>query len=224
MARGPQKAAKRFKGYIINGFRFHTKEREINRKTQNSGVVITASTSSYASAKDKKPITGDVTYYGILTDIIELNYYEHFKVVLFKCDWANVHSQRKGVKKDNYGFTLVNFSRLLFNGNQVSDEPFILATQAKQVFYVQDPIEKEWRIVVHTKPRDFFDMQADVLTDDIEFQVDNDIPQNIMNEIEEEFSWNRNDVPELTIDTPIINTFDFQVNTHEDTQFEEDNN
>lgn len=126
-------------------------------------------------------------------------------------------------KEDDYGFTLVNFSRLLFNGNQLSDEPFILATQAKQVFYVQDPIEKEWQIVVHTKPRDFFDMQGDILTDDIEFQVDNDIPKNIINEIEEEFSWNRNDVPELTIDTPMINTFNFQVNSHEDTQFEEDN-
>ena len=32
-----------------------------------------------------------------------------------------------------------------------SEEPFILATQAKQVFYIVDPSDKKWSIVVPRK-------------------------------------------------------------------------
>lgn len=223
MARGPNRATERFKGYVINGFRFHTKDREANRKTQNSGIVVVASTSSYASAKDQNPVAGDVTYYGILNDIMELNYYEHFKITLFKCDWADIHSYGKGVRKDDFGFTLVNFNRLLFTGDQLSDEPFILACQAKQVFYVQDPVEKDWKVVIHTKPRDFFDMQQEVSTDDIEVHLENIIIGTSTNEAEEEFSWNKNDVPELTIDTPLINAHVLETNTFHDAELHNDN-
>ena len=104
---GPNRVAKRFKGLIVNGFKFHTKDHERNRRGQNSGVVITTETSSFASAKDINPITGNVVYYGVLKDIIELNYYDKFKVVLFKCDWVDVY-QGRGIKYDEYGFTLVN--------------------------------------------------------------------------------------------------------------------
>jgi len=38
-----------------------------------------------------------VNYYGRLSDIIELSYRE-YKVVLFKCDWYDVH-HRVGLKK-----------------------------------------------------------------------------------------------------------------------------
>ena len=39
---GLNKVAKGYSGFIINGFRFHTKSREGNRLTQNSGVVNTS--------------------------------------------------------------------------------------------------------------------------------------------------------------------------------------
>ena len=93
---GPNKVAKGYSGFIINGFRFHTKSREEYRLTQNSGVVNTSE-------------VGSVNYYGRLRDIIELNYYGNFKVVLFKCDWVDVH-HNSGIRQDEFGFTLVNFS------------------------------------------------------------------------------------------------------------------
>ncbi|XP_039133312.1 uncharacterized protein LOC120270384 [Dioscorea cayenensis subsp. rotundata] len=55
LAQGPNRIVKRYKGYIINGFRFHTKSRERLRRTQNSGCVVTSSTVSYASASDANP-------------------------------------------------------------------------------------------------------------------------------------------------------------------------
>ena len=65
---------KEFKGIIINGYRFHTKDRERKRRTQNSGIVVTAGTSSFSTTRDQNPIFSDVTYYGILKRILELDY------------------------------------------------------------------------------------------------------------------------------------------------------
>ncbi|CAL5352554.1 unnamed protein product [Camellia sinensis] len=58
LALGPSRKATRFNGYIINGTRYHTKSCELRRKTQNSGVMVKAKTSSYASAKDINPVEG----------------------------------------------------------------------------------------------------------------------------------------------------------------------
>ena len=42
LSKGPQRATRKFSGYIINGFRFHTKQRDGKCTTQNSGVYLTA--------------------------------------------------------------------------------------------------------------------------------------------------------------------------------------
>lgn len=52
-------------GFIINGFRFQTKNLEKKRKTQNSGVFVIAKTTSFSSANDSNPTVRDITYYGI---------------------------------------------------------------------------------------------------------------------------------------------------------------
>ncbi|KAM1620830.1 hypothetical protein ACFXTN_017770 [Malus domestica] len=73
----------------------------------------------------------------------------------FKFEWVNSESPR-GMKTNQYGFTLVNFNRLGFK-----DDPFILASQALQAFYVEDTIEKDWHVVVRMQPRDLFDVLED---------------------------------------------------------------
>ncbi|KAK4713683.1 hypothetical protein R3W88_019590 [Solanum pinnatisectum] len=113
-------------------------------------------TKSYASTSDSAPKSANITYYGRLNDIVELNYYEKFKVILFKCDWVDV-TQGRGVMKDDLGFTLVNFSHLIHSNDQVSIEPFIFAGQAQQVIFVQD-LDHEWFVPRSIKPRDIFDM------------------------------------------------------------------
>lgn len=40
LVRGPFNGVQRFKGYEINGFRFHTKQLEEKRKRQNSVVLV----------------------------------------------------------------------------------------------------------------------------------------------------------------------------------------
>ena len=102
--------------------------RDENTTVQNSGVTVIASTGI-----TKK------SYYGVIQEIWELDYYS-FKIPLFKCKWVNNSS---GVKVDDYGFTLVD----LETDGYVS-EPFILAKQATQVFFVQDPSNPRWHVVM----------------------------------------------------------------------------
>ena len=54
-----------------------------------------------------------------------------FNILLFKCKWVD---NKSGVKMDESGITLVDFRKV---GSR--DEPFIIAQQASQVFYVKDP-------------------------------------------------------------------------------------
>lgn len=85
---------------------------------------LTALTTSFASSKDDKPKIGEVSYYGAIEEIIELDYWGELVVVLFKCCWYQQ-------EKDLYGQTRVNFSRLCNKS-----DPYVLASQVQQVFYV----------------------------------------------------------------------------------------
>ena len=60
LARYPDNEAKQFKHYVINGLKFRIKDSKATRKTQNSGVCVVTE--------------GGTTYYGVLIDIIKLNY------------------------------------------------------------------------------------------------------------------------------------------------------
>ncbi|XP_071714685.1 uncharacterized protein [Rutidosis leptorrhynchoides] len=127
-----------------------------------------ALTSSFLSARYNDPVVGDVTYYDILNDIIELQYGDEKKVALFHCDWISSGSK---IKVDENGFTTLNF-----RGLKQTKEPYILASQAQQVFYVTDPARKDWKVVIKTTPRDYFDMDEQICTDDVKTHLQSDTP------------------------------------------------
>ena len=132
----------KYNGYTINGYRYHTKEQDDLRTTQNNGVSVVASTMQIASAKDKNPIFGELCFYGIITEIWDLDYTK-FKIPVFKCDWVD---NNNGIKVDELGFTLVDLTNVTYKSDS-----FILASQAKQVFYVQDQLEPRWSIILSQK-------------------------------------------------------------------------
>ena len=60
---------------------------------------------------------------------------------LFKCDCVDVHTKNE-MKFDENGFTMVNL-KICLSKEIVQDGPFILASQEKQVLYVQDHVEND---------------------------------------------------------------------------------
>ena len=71
-----------------------------------------------------------------------------FRIPIFKCNWVD---DKSNFKVDEFGLTLINFTKMAHKS-----DPFILASQAKQVFYVQDQFDPWWPVVLSTPQRDFF--------------------------------------------------------------------
>ncbi|GMP88319.1 hypothetical protein CsSME_00040354 [Camellia sinensis var. sinensis] len=193
LAQGPNTLARRFKRYVVNGFKFRIKNYEETKKTQNSGVCVATE--------------GGTMYYGVLIDIIELNYFDKLKYVLFKCNWADVNTSR-GYKIDEYGFNLVNFSHLIHTGERLNDEPFVLSSQATQVYYVGDVRHENWLVVVKTKARDVFDVGTTELGDGVVDNYYDNEPYNMIVEdthvdANENLNWARNDTDGTTINIPL---------------------
>lgn len=140
---GPSREVTCYDGFIINGFRFHTKELESRKVTQNSGVLVQGCTFE-GQERD---------YYGQLIKVVELEYYgEENSVFLFQCEW---YDSEKGVVIDKYGITTIDT-----NSRHKPYEPFVIASQVVQVFYA-NPVStkaKGWSTAITTKARNTYDV------------------------------------------------------------------
>jgi len=109
---------------------------------QNSGMSVDSHSDHFCSASDDNLIKASMPYYGVIEDIWELDYNE-FRVSVFKCQWVNGNTE---VRQDKMEFTLVNLQKVGYN-----DDPFIMAAQARQMFYVQDLCQSTWSVVLQGK-------------------------------------------------------------------------
>ncbi|GKA27523.1 ribonuclease H-like domain-containing protein [Tanacetum coccineum] len=135
----------KYQGYDINGYTFYTKQQDEKSTLQNSGVMLIAATPEFSMGDHEARSTiAKKSYYGVIQEIWELDYLS-FTIPMLKCKWVN---NEGGVKVDDYGFTSVNLST-----NGYASEPFILAKQANQIFFVEDPSDSRWHIVLQGKRR-----------------------------------------------------------------------
>jgi hypothetical protein len=124
-----------FSGCIVDGVRYHTVDRERNRRTQNSGVMVEGSHNGE-----------DIDFFGQLKEVIQLQYNSDANsqrtVVLFKCDWFDTCSMKSRMENDGY-FKSISHGSCWYKG-----DAFILATQATKVFYLDDNKHGEpWKVV-----------------------------------------------------------------------------
>ena len=125
-----------------------------NLCTQNSDVKVIAKREHFASAKDNNLILAEMAYYGVIREIWDVNY-TVFRIPVLNCDWVDCN----GVKVDEMGFTCVNLNKIGYKS-----DPFIMASQVQQVFYVKDQLDSRWSIVL-TPPQHRTFVEEDALGD-----------------------------------------------------------
>jgi hypothetical protein len=106
--RGLMVSAVQYNRYVANGKLFHTIAYDVRKRSQNSSMFV--------------PTVDGETYYGKLTQIIEVEYYDWTKYVLFKFDWAD-NTRGRGYKLDTHGLMLVNFKNLVHKGDKITMSP-----------------------------------------------------------------------------------------------------
>ncbi|XP_066161895.1 uncharacterized protein [Oryza sativa Japonica Group] len=124
IGKGPSGSIATFQGYEINGYTFYTRAQDMKSTNQNSAVRVDAMGHDGTTA----------TYYGAIEDIWELDY-GPLKVPLFRCQWVRLTGG--GVMIDDSGMTTVDLNKVGY-----SDEPFVLANDVTQVFFVKDMSSK----------------------------------------------------------------------------------
>ncbi|KAK6789493.1 hypothetical protein RDI58_013293 [Solanum bulbocastanum] len=126
----------------VNGFKFQNEEISRNKKTNNSGVYIQG---------DVDDTGQTIEYYGVIQEIIEVRYlgWPKKKIVLFRCEWFD--PSHIGTKMDHqHNIIEVNHTR-----KYRSYDPFIIAQNAKQVYYASYPLRRDkadWWVVIKSKP------------------------------------------------------------------------
>ena len=100
--------------------------------------------------RDPNPITAPAEYVGHLEEIVELNY-GLFRQVVFIGSWvkANYRGPSATVKRDQWGFTIANFERMVL----FSRDSFALPLQVQLVFYCDCDELPGWKVVVRSEPR-----------------------------------------------------------------------
>jgi hypothetical protein len=172
LARGPLPEVRTYPMYFVNGYRFHTEHHASKRATYNCGVCITAE-------------YGD--YNGILEEILEVEYpaLPLKRCVLFRCRWFDPTLNRGTRVHDKY-----KSIEVLRKGKLNVFEPFILASQATQVTYVDYPstsrAASEWVAVCKVHPRDWVDVHnAEDPTQDVQQDPFQEVETNVVNIVED---------------------------------------
>jgi hypothetical protein len=135
--------AKSYGRYDVNGFRFRSTIFEASRPlaaTTNTGVVTRV-----VDEEGHK-----IKYYGIIKNIIEYSFAgnKKLKIVFFDCDWFDPNH---GTRENQFGMIEVKHADRLSGC-----DPFILAHQVEQVYYMSYPCQKlrSWWVVYKVNLRE----------------------------------------------------------------------
>ena len=121
-----------------HGYKFYTKKLDETKKMCDSGISVAFVITNISSRTDIHPQQSENWYYGILDDILECDF-NSFKIVLFVVKWFKLQLNRndpnRTVIEHDSGFTMINTRSF----ERVRDEPYVLPSQFKKVFYFGVP-------------------------------------------------------------------------------------
>ncbi|KAI5403989.1 hypothetical protein KIW84_051213 [Lathyrus oleraceus] len=125
---------------------------------QNSGVTVVAEAMHISSVKDLNPKFANLSYSGVIERIWVFDY-EKFQIPIFGCKWVENNND---IRMDKSGFLQVDLNRVGYK-----DESFILASQARQVFYVNDPKSKMaiMKSIIRARGKGYLKVSIDICLD-----------------------------------------------------------
>ena len=128
------------------GNHFRVQSAEHHLTTMDCGVAATFDQWCVSGPNDQNPVFAPVEYVGKVEEILDIDY-GRFRTTVMLCNWvqATCHT----MKRDAYGFTLVNFNRHI----PISAESFCFPMHVEQVFFSESPMERGWHIVLRKEPR-----------------------------------------------------------------------
>ena len=102
---------------------------------------------------------------GWVEEILSVDY-GHFEVVVLYCNWvvANMKGDGATMKHDDYGFTTINFERLI----PYSAQSFAFPLHIEQVFLAPDVAKRGWEVVLCREPRSVWSFSKHQVTEEVQ--------------------------------------------------------
>lgn len=131
------------------GHHFRIRKVDEKRKTYDCGVSASFEVECCSHANDRQPITRTLRYYGVLEDIIELDFMS-FKKVIFRVEWYKLIEvgEEKTILLHDNGFHMINTSRF-----EATSEPYVFPSQCDQNFLIPNLEQPGWSFVIDYDPR-----------------------------------------------------------------------
>ncbi|KAG6383034.1 hypothetical protein SASPL_157230 [Salvia splendens] len=148
LSQGPLTEVTSYNVCIVNGYKFRIDSYGKSKSTVNSGVCIRGSNYNYDEDDS----------YGILKEGVEVEYCARpiKKVVLFNCGWFDLTPHPRGGTIVHPKYKIVEVNTLK---EYPKYDPFVLAKQASQVYFVPFPSKKKdkenWRAVLKVRAKKF---------------------------------------------------------------------
>ncbi|CAH9108437.1 unnamed protein product [Cuscuta europaea] len=176
--------------YIVGGYTFHTRSYGIGKKTYNSGVCVRSSNYNNSSTD----------WIGTLEEVLEVEILSPLKlqVVLFNCTWVDPVRGMRAHDKYNIVDVKLDCVYRVF-------EPFILAQQATQVFFLEYPMGRTaslrgWKCACKVRARNVIQGEWKSV-DDEPYQVEETEPPPIVDVME---GFIELQDPGIEIDIPLV--------------------
>jgi hypothetical protein len=161
----PSDVAKSYRSMYAYGNHLRVRSAETQLTTADSGVAATFRQLCRAGTKDTNLRAAELEYVGWVEEILSVDYGQ-FEVVVLYCNWvvANMRGDGATMKRDDYGFTTVNFERLI----PYSAQSFAFPLHIEQVFFAPDVAKRGWEVVLRSEPRGVRLFSNHQLTDEVQ--------------------------------------------------------
>ncbi|XP_059075535.1 uncharacterized protein LOC131875398 [Cryptomeria japonica] len=138
-----------YKGMWNFGYHFRIKKVDEKRQTYDCGVSASFEVECCSHANDRQPIRSTLRYYGVLEDIIQLDFMS-FKKVIFHVEWYKLIKvgEEKTIFMHSNGFHMINTSRF-----EATSEPYVFPNQCDQIFLIPNLEQPGWSFVIDYDPR-----------------------------------------------------------------------